>query len=245
MTAPSSPFGCARPEGLPSELRVHRYLAGELPAAEAEEVRQALERSSEGRALLEEHRSAWAALAAEEQTSMLKAIVQGTTPPRSSRLGWLLPVLAAAALGLFTTSSGLVEQGLRAKGGPRLVVYRERGGRAALTEPGDQLKEGDRLRFGVDLPAGGYVLVFGREARGAIFGGFPADKATPSPYLRAGLHDPLPGAVELDGSQGRESLVLAVCGAPLRLDELLLGGDAVLSERRCVTTSVHYDKVAR
>lgn len=245
MSTPLSPLGASRPRGLPSELKVHRYLAGELDPAEAAEIRATLEGSSEGRALLEEHRSAWACFPADAQATMLRAIVKAAPPVRRPLRAWFVPVLAASAGVLFFSITGTDPSALRPKGGLRLLIYRERGGQTAKVEAGAKLLEGDRLRFGVELPKGGYTLVFGREAGGQLFPGFPSDRAATSPYLEAGLHDPLPGAVELDSSVGAEAWVFMVCEAPLSLGELSTGGEALTRARGCVTTLTPYDKGAR
>lgn len=245
MSMPSSPFGAVRPADLPSELLVHRYLAGELDPAHAAEIRAALEGSSEGRALLEEHRSTWANFPEEAQATMLRAIASAAPATRRPLRAWFVPVLAAAAGVLFFSLSGVDQGALRPKGGLKLLIYRERGGQTARVEAGAKLIEGDRLRFGVELPKSGYALVFGREAGGQLFPGFPSDRAATSPYLEAGLHDPLPGAVELDSSVGSEAWVFMVCEGPLSLGELSTGGEALTRARGCVTTLTPYDKGAR
>jgi len=113
-----------------SEIKLQAYLDGELPAAEAAEVKAMLEQDAEGRGLLEELRGTRAALAGNEMPRALpesreffwskiereieRQEAKPAAPPRQSWYAWLqrhvMPVsgmaLAVGLVGVFALRSG-------------------------------------------------------------------------------------------------------------------------------------------
>jgi hypothetical protein len=101
---------------------------------------------------------------------------------------------------------------VRLKGGLALHVHRQRGSASEEAVSGGRFADGDRLRFVVDLPAPGQVMIQGVEATGNVYRAWPLDGAAAP--LPAGPGQVLPGAVSLDGARGRELLYLVHCPGP-------------------------------
>lgn len=101
---------------------------------------------------------------------------------------------------------------IRLKGGRVLHVYRmtETGSEEILS--GTRLAPGERIRFVVDLPSEGRVLIVGREQSGALYTAWPLGPADAGQMQRpAGPGQALPGAVALDDKPGKETLFLVHC----------------------------------
>lgn len=224
-------LGLARDPRLPSDLTLERLLARELSPEDEARVRAQLAACPDGEALLERKQAEWEQVSSAAKLRMLKGIqTQLHTKDRWRRLwSWVaqsrplyaLPAMALAALGLLVLIGDGSDPEVRTKGAARLRVYRERGGQVELARPREVFRAGDRVRVATTLPTSKYVLVYGREASGLLFPVYPnGSEASSLQALPAGAHDPLPGAVELDGSTGEESFVLAACEAPLALEQL-------------------------
>lgn len=101
---------------------------------------------------------------------------------------------------------------IRLKGGRVLHVYRmtDTGSEEILS--GTRLAPGARIRFVVDLPSEGRVLIVGREQSGALYTAWPLGPADAAQMQRpAGPGQALPGAVALDDKPGKETLFLVHC----------------------------------
>ncbi len=113
---------------------------------------------------------------------------------------------------------------VRTKGvGLRLRVFRQHpsGGEEVLT--GERFSPGDRLRFKVSAPTSGHLLVVGRESSGALYAAYPIEADDSSRPLKAGIDQQLPGAIELDDSQGHEWLHAVFCEQAFSLSQLKAG----------------------
>jgi len=147
-------------------------------------------------------------------------------------------VLIAVHFGWRITGSGK-EEGLRLKGKAGLRVYRESGGRVEEMASGGRVHAGDRLRFRVDLPVDGHLMVVGQENSGDTYPCFPAEGMPESRRFSAGFQGELPGAVRLDGSSGEERLILLLCKEPFALADVheILGREPGEVASGCISTT--------
>lgn len=220
--------------GCPSDLALDRLQAGELSEDKARELRQHVADCT----LCPERMSArsvgFAGFKEVDDRKILSAIRSqlADSPPASrferflQRLRIMAVPLSAAAVAavvgiLLLGRSGsstdpnpaggdpLTLPETREKGGLALQVYRLVGGQAQQALSGDTFRQGERLRFVVDLPAAGQVAVLGVEPGGGLYVAWPQ---SPGDGQRpAGKRQELPGAVALDGSVGKEVLYLVLC----------------------------------
>jgi hypothetical protein len=92
------------------------------------------------------------------------------------------------------------------------VVRRADTGRVEPLAAGDELRAGDALRFRVRTPRAGYLVVLGVDARGAVSRYVPL-AGTAARLAGPGEITP-EGSVVLDGTEGREQIVFALCDTP-------------------------------
>jgi hypothetical protein len=124
-------------------------------------------------------------------------------------------VIALLVKAFLPTNTGTpehrAEQAVRIKGGLKFEVVRERRGVVEKASSNGIFYPGDRLRFVVDVPQPGNLMVIGQEADKKLYGGYPpGEEAQSSPVLE-GPDQILPGAIELDDSYGREWFYLVFC----------------------------------
>jgi hypothetical protein len=235
----------ARNHHCPSELTLERLRQGEIEGAPLEaHVRSCLA----CRRLVEE-------LAAPPPPLALA--------PRRRRW-WAQTALAGAAVGALVTVTVLVllepphASTFLCKGGPwSLQVFARRpDGQVGRLDPGASVSPGDRLRFQVSSCwEPGEVAILDVEARGEISPVVPPSGATIP--VAAGRTTLLDGAVELDGSLGRERLLLLACRRAVALSDLLAaarqalaraGGDPLRMgrvDRGCAEETLWINKVPR
>lgn len=234
-----------RAEGEPSDLALDRLLAGELAGAEREAVEAAIARSPSVSARFEALR---AAQDPERDARLLQAIeaaldsapaVDGAgaapRPPFDWR-AWLrrswaprvAAVALAAALAVFVTrptaeTPAPAEDSVRLKGGVGLTVYRQvpRGSEVVLS--GATLPAGAALRFAVDAPAAGELLVVHVDRHGALTVAHPQTGAGTSVAVPAGREQVLPSAVALDDARGEEWLFAVLCERPFSARDVAPG----------------------
>lgn len=125
---------------------------------------------------------------------------------------------------------------VREKGGLQLHVLRQQADGAQSAQSGDMFHAGDRVRFVIDLPAPGHVNVLGVEADGGMYVAWPSAPGVAT--LRdAGRAQVLPGAVELDGRPGRETLYLVRCpqaaGVPATQCRVSTGSSGGMGQLGC------------
>lgn len=196
------------------------YVASALDEEARAKVEAALEESEADRARLAELRADSAAFLLQHPPAAFAARLEpGKQVPRWSVFAGA--ALAALALAVFAgvllmrPVAGPPEYA--AKGGPVLEVYRKQGDSAVPVRPGDTLGAGETIQFDVKAGASGYVAVLSRDGAGHVtvyypYGGDAAAAYTPGQSL-------LPGAIELDGTPGAESLYALYSPEPFTLSE--------------------------
>ncbi|MCK6546453.1 DUF4384 domain-containing protein [Myxococcota bacterium] len=145
------------------------------------------------------------------------------TPPLTARLlAWLRPAVAVCAIGLgaLTISRALTpaeDPAILLKGDTdvRLTVLVSRGGAAARPlAPSEALRAGDLLRFAVDAPKRGHVVVANLDARGRFSLYAPA-RPGETLVVEAGANQVLPGSIELDDFVGAERIFVLFSERPI------------------------------
>ncbi len=165
-------------------------------------------------------------------------------PPAGRLRALLAPVamIATAAAGAFFTAyPSRPAEVVHPKGGLGLVVYRERRGDVERMLSGERFEPGDRLRFEVDLPQPGQLMIVGVEAGGDTFPCYARDGQRSVGQIETTKRI-LPGAVELDGSRGREQLHAILCPAPFSLDQVTIEDGRIVSPLGCMSTPFVLDK---
>jgi hypothetical protein len=220
--------------GCPSDLALDRLQAGELSEDKARELRQHVADCTLCPERMSSRSIGFAGFKEVDERKILSAIRSqlADSPPASmferflQRLRIMAVPLSAAAMAavvgilLLGRSGGSSDpnpvgsdtpmlQETREKGGLALQVYRLVGGQAQPALSGDTFRQGERLRFVVDLPAAGQVAVLGVEPGGGLYVAWPQSPGDGPRSL--GKRQELPGAVALDGSVGTEVLYLVLC----------------------------------
>ena len=222
--------------------------AFELEELEDVQLRIHIETCERCQRRLAERREAFSAIRGRDE--LIRAIhvaVAGSRPeqnaaPFRKRQTWrfvgLAAIAASAALAFLTVvpvGPELTET-TRAKGSIGLSVYVERSGRATRANSGEQFRPGERIRFEVDLPRGGEVMIVGQEASGRVYNAFPAGTGiVESQAFRTGVDQLLPGAVALDASLGRETLYLIRCARSFDSTQIQIKAARVEAPQGCLT----------
>jgi len=206
------------PGGRCSDLLLDRHLSGELDDARAAALDRHLAHEGPCRArydYLAADRGAFLARAPRLTVVPHGRAAPPAAPARGRSLRRYAPIAAtlalAASFAVFVPRDA-VDPGTRTKGGG-LVAYRARGEAVGVVGEGGLVAPGDRLRFAFPASRGRYAGVVGRDGTDAVALYFPAGSAT---LVRVGDEDgPLPGAIALDESPGREQLFGFSCAADL------------------------------
>jgi hypothetical protein len=212
----------------PSNLALERYAAQELPAETAASIRQHLELCDVCPQRLKAND--FAAMPEFDERLMLAAIRKGMDEPqglreravqwlRGGRAGWLAFAAAVGTIVLLVLPQLRApspqdpdsQDTVRMKGAPVLHVYLRRGEKQEEVLSGSRFQAGDGVRFVVDLPTAGQVVIVGVEASGALYTAWPRAKEGGKTALPAGKAQALPGGMTLDESAGREMLYLVHC----------------------------------
>ncbi len=234
IALPGAPARRRLGPGCASDLTLDQLATGELSVAERAATLghiglcaacgQAHNRLQESRATF----ASTANLAALAADALSRA--QATTSQRRWLFGWAprlaLPVgLSAAAvvmaLALLMPSSGVAPPDTRTKGGFSLSTYvkhpdQESAGTLHLGEP---LHPGDRLQFRYNGSDAGFLTVVAVDGAGQISIYFPPGETAQK--IQPGRDLPLPSAVELDGTLGREIIVAVRCAAPIAVSDVV------------------------
>ncbi len=112
------------------------------------------------------------------------------------------------------------EEIYRLKGGLDLQILRLQSDRMVLTALGDRFYKNDRLGFVVDLVSDGHIMIVGVEENGRMYVGYPMDGSAKSLGMQRGRNILLPGTLLLNGSVGREWMVLMHCPKAFTLSQL-------------------------
>ena len=220
----------------PSELVLDRYQLDELRNKEAATLRAHLEACPHCAAKLADRERDFAAIATDERDAMIRNI--HATIPREApdlrareRRSWLPRRFAYAVAGACAVILAVVAvprddeidggDTVQPKGRLGLEVFRERNGSVHRAISGETFRKGDRLRFTVDVPEGGNIMIVGFEASGGAYAAYPlresGARSVPAPTDKA---DPLPGAVALDDAEGTEWLHLVWCPEPFKHEDV-------------------------
>lgn len=231
MTPPNFANLQSRRPDCPSNLALDRYAARELSAEAASSLRRHLEQCDVCPQRMKDND--FAAMPEFDERVMLAAIRKGLAEPqglhqralawlRGRPARWLAFSTAFGAIALLLVMSQLrslepsdpdIQDSVRSKGAPILHVYLRRGERQEEVLSGARFQPGDGVRFVVDLPAAGQVVIVGVEASGTLYTAWPREKEVTRSALPAGKAQALPGGMTLDESTGRETLYLVHCPA--------------------------------
>jgi hypothetical protein len=195
-----------------SALQLDRFLMGELPDAQAEQVRSHLEGCARCQKAVEGMRPE-----ALPPLRLLPPIDLGRA--RKNRLRGA----AAAALGLAAAAASLLlvlrPAGERIKGsGFALSMYVQHGDEVRRAGPGEVVAAGDAVRFAVTAPRESYVAVLSVDPKGRASVYFPLGARAQA--VAAGADVPLPLGTRLDASVGEERIVGLSCSSPVELEPL-------------------------
>jgi len=228
----------------PSEMELDLFHWGELDADRAASVDEHVKKCPQCKKRLELREMGFGAFPEVDELAIRRKIVhsaarQSDHSGRDARqAGWffwraalgtavLFVLLVSVALWV-TWSEPRGDDGLRTKGSPGFTVYRERDGRVTEALPGETFHRGDRLRFVVDMPAAGELMIVGVEQSGKLYPVFPAKENPSSRLVRAGTARELPGAIRLDESVGSERLHMVVCPEKFDIGKLETGARGIL-----------------
>ncbi|MFT7621895.1 MAG: hypothetical protein ACI9WU_001060 [Myxococcota bacterium] len=243
----------AEPER-PSDLMLDRLHAGELDPIQARALRQAAADDPELAGRIAARQAGWADHAEVDSGALFAAIeariphaepeaVAGGIPWWQQAVNWLMTPqgggltlgLAALVAVVVTSRPDAVQPPapdiagpdiVRSKGGLQLRVFVKRAGDVTEMASGERFAEGDTLRFVIDLPRDGHVLVIHTDAQNSKVAAWPLG-AEASQSLTAGRERELTGSVALDGAAGSEKLTLVRCDAPFAPAAIPPGCDRV------------------
>lgn len=246
----SEPWELSRPEGMPSELAIDAFAAGEADAAERSAIETWRAKDPEFSATVDARIAGYAALPMANPQAMFariqqqldandaseaKAAAAHRPPSRRPRwLSWLKiggPMLlgAAAALTLYiqqpepARSSAQRPAGspVTAKGSLQLKVVRQRGETIQSVMSGDVFQSGDRVRFAPDRAvAPGFMLVVGVESNGSMYSLASGPGGAALPTSTLDDDGFLPNSALLDDSKGGEWAHLVWCAHGFALTDL-------------------------
>ncbi|RKH40701.1 DUF4384 domain-containing protein [Corallococcus sp. AB050B] len=222
-----------------SSWTLRRLHAGELPAPEANRVREHAEACEACGATLRSFADAQAAFEAEVPFEKFEAGVerararQASTESRT-QARWVRPLMAvAASVVVLVLARPLLETGGRTDPlQPPVAGNRLKGGagaelrigggvdpqRVASTEAPEALQPGERVRLGYTADAYRYVAALSVDAQGEVTPLYPESGDSLAVEPGVGQHW-LPESVEFTGA-GAERVVLVLTDAPVSMDAL-------------------------
>jgi hypothetical protein len=182
---------------------------------------------------------------------------------RAPRGAWRRPVpltaalVAASVAALFVVRrqasppAGVGAHDEQLKGGSLVaeaVVRHADTGRVEPVAAGDELRAGDAIRFRVRTPRAGYLVVLGVDAHGEVSRYVPP-AGTAARLAGPGEITP-EGSVVLDGIEGREQIVFALCDSSSAAEAVAgavgraarAGGDVGALDVPCTQARVAYRK---
>jgi len=226
-------FSRSRAEGCLSDLRIDRWVRGELASDDEAGARQHLAGCDACRARVGEIEAARASF---------RTSAPPLTRPRPRRRRWTAwtvgastALAAAAALVLFLQPRG--PDGTRLKGGGRGVAFFvEHAGRVRRGQAGELVAPGDKLQltYSSATPFYGAILsVDGARRRSRYFPDEPR-----AARLDAGQDRSFPISTVLDEVLGKETLFVLFCDEPIALDP----AEAALAAPGCHVERLEIEK---
>ncbi len=218
------------PAGAPSPWTLERYVAGDLPDAEARAVREALtpEQEAQVAALRRDEEAFEAARPWSDVRAGILARAERVDPaPEVVTLsrrkwwhaGWLSLAGAAAVLTVvFLLPPEPTSSPNRYKSADTLQAFQLVEGRAERVEAGEALGAGDRIQFKASTPHG-YLALIGVDGTGTVSRYQPVGGET-SVEFAPGNGVPLPDALELDDAPGPEVFFAVFSDEPLLVEDL-------------------------
>ncbi len=225
----------------PSPHALRRLAAGDLPAAEAAEVRAAVQAApalAERLTALEaEDRAFLKARPFADVKDELFRRAESLPPPRSAglfgavlrprSLVWAIAaVVTALLIGMFAPLAGQGGDPLvmtptgpnRLKGAETLSAWQPTGDAPARVESGVLLREGDVLQFTVTTTRS-HLALLGVDGTGTVSRYLPVGGDLSMPFA-PGSNRPLPDALTLDDAPGPEVFLAFLSDEPLLVEEL-------------------------
>ena len=229
-------------EEIISEYYLERYVLGELPEEEAEEIARLAAVDPELQSTLEEIESSNREILALYPPPMVKASLSNQLAEMAKKpfpLKRILAISSAAAvllaiilvLPLIKRSPGIIEPGSEQdvtliKGVPQvdlfitqLLVYRKLKDRVEILSDGDYAQAGDLLQLAYVATEEPYGMIFSIDGRGLITLHFPEKKGE-STRLELNKQSSLPNAIELDDAPGFERFFFITSDSPIDVDSV-------------------------
>jgi hypothetical protein len=198
------------PRHIPDAL-LERYLADALPAEAKSRLESTLASSPEDQARLAELRADSAAFLLQHPPGPLVARFQEDSQRAK---GWRRPLLLAPLLA--ATAAAVVLAVLpppyTIKGSVLLVLHRKEGAGSAIVPREGPVAPHASIRFEVKGATGGFVAILSRDPQGTLTVYHPFGGTAAAPYDAA--QPLLPGAIELDGTLGREDIYVLHSAQP-------------------------------
>ncbi len=214
------------------ELTLERYRLGELPEAEAQAVRDALEADPRLRERLAQLENSDRAILEERPVAQVAVAIERRLAEREPGRRALVPVLALSAA-LVVASALLAPRlthgpgGDRTKGGgPSLLLFRKGpSGGVERLDAGAVAHAADVLQVAYQAGGRRYGVILSIDGRGVVTRHYPAsgDEAAP---LQSGGPGLLPSAYRLDDAPQLERFYLVAGDAPFALAPIVAAAES-------------------
>lgn len=235
MTSGPMQDGTATPDGMPTQdgmpdWLLERYRLGELAAADQERVSEALARTPDLRARLDElDRSSLAVLQEHPPAALVAAVRRSTAAPRPRHHRLLAPLAAAAIVTLALAGGALWTPGgaplskpdeTRVKGiAPYLLLYRKAAADVERLAPAALARQHDVVQLAYQAGARRYGVILSVDGRGVVTRHLPLSGAA-AVALTPGVPVPLAQSYELDDAPGFERFVLVAGDEPFAVEQV-------------------------
>jgi hypothetical protein len=209
-------------ERCPSRLRFDRLLAGELEAAQAQQLEQHARCCPRCRPLLDQLRRGHAAFPTALPDNIAQRVREHEHAGRDRPwLAWSTPALAAAALLLALAAWPARPQpdSVRTKGGPRLSFYILHDGAVRPGTDGERVQPGDRLEFAYSSERDAFLAIVSIDAARKASAYYEQDGR--AARIGASSRAVLDRSTLLDGTLGPETIYALVCAEPIAVTPLL------------------------
>ena len=170
-------------------------------------------------------------LAAVRQGLEDRGLEERAEEPLSKRRIWPWFAVAGTALAAFLlwmvlqpqlgVLGGKSPDGIRIKGDSTLKLgfFIEHDGKTELVDPKKVLHPGERIQFALTGPKGGFVHLVGVDEAGLVSVYYPRSDQSQEEFP-GGVGRPVPGAVLLDETLGRERIFVLVCDQAMKAAQI-------------------------